>query len=123
MDEFFVIFSKSDRWYLKYLKKGFGHCSVAKKISKEIFILIDPFTTYTGCYLVDREFMNKKMQVSKILYLKKELDKTEKRVSFGVTPRTCVSVVKGFLGLEDRRVITPYGLYQCLRKLGAINLN
>ena len=67
--------------------------------------------------------MNKKMQMSKILYLKKELDKTEKRVSFGVTPRTCVSVVKGFLGLEDRRVVTPYGLYQCLRKLGAINLN
>lgn len=123
MSEFFVIFSNTDQWYGSFLKENFGHCSIAKKISEKTFIFIDPFTTYVGCYLVNREFIDKKMQASKILYLKKELDKIEKTFSFGITPRTCVSVVKGFLGLEDRRVVTPYGLYRRLREQGALNLN
>lgn len=123
MGEFFVIFSDTDQWYGSFLKENFGHCSVAKKISDDVFIFIDPFTTYVGCYLLNSKFISNKLHNSKVLYLKKELDKTEKTFSFGITPRTCVSVVKGFLGLEDRRVVTPYGLYQCLRKHGALKLN
>lgn len=123
MGEFFVIFSDTDQWYGSFLKENFGHCSIAKKIGEETFIFIDPFTTYVGCYLVNSKFISNKLHDSKVLYLKKELDITEKTFNLGITPRTCVSVVKGFLGLEDRRVVTPYGLYQCLRKHGALKLN
>lgn len=123
MEEFFVIFSNTDQWYRKFLKKNFGHCALVKKINAEMFIFIDPFTTYVGCYLVSREFISNRLHDSKVLYLKKELDKTEKTFNLGVTPRTCVSVVKSFLGLEDRRVVTPFKLYQCLCEQGALKLN
>jgi hypothetical protein len=123
MEEFFVIFSNTDQWYSFLLKKNFGHCSLVKKIDTDTFILIDPFVNYVGCYLVNKKFISEHLQQSKMLYLKKELDKTKKKANFWFTPRTCVSVVKGFLGESSASNFTPYSLYRHLRKQGALTLN
>jgi hypothetical protein len=123
MEEFFVVFVDTDRWFNVFLKKNFGHCFVMKKTSINVFILINPYLNYIGCYCVSSEYFNEILCYAKVLYLKKELDNTKEKANFWFTPRTCVSVVKGFLGETDARCITPYGLYKHLRKQGALILN
>ena len=123
MEEFYVVFVDTDEWFNIFLKKNFGHCFLMKRVSTDVFILVNPFLSYVGYYCVSSDYVNEVLQHGKVLYLKKELDNTKKKANFWFTPRTCVSVVKGSLGELDAKCFTPYGLYKHLRKQGALTLN
>jgi len=120
VDEFYISFDKSDKWHAKFLKKNFGHVSVFKKITDEQYIYIDPFQSYTGVYLVKKEFLYHKMWTSNVLYLQKDLT-CVKRKSKLLVPLTCVSVVCELIGVK-KIVCTPYQLYQhLLQNEGAVS--
>ena len=119
--EFYVIFANTDMWYKFFLKKNFGHCSILKKVSCERYILIEPYTSYVGAYLVDYSFLDMKMQKAVVLYVQKDLTKVKSSINF-FTPRTCVTAVKSVIGVEDYSW-TPYQLYNHLLAHGAVKLN
>lgn len=118
VDQFYIVFENTTMWYGKFLKKGFGHCSVFKKVSEDKYIFIDPFTSYVGVYLVKPELLHHKMLTANVLYLEKDLTNL-KRKSKLIVPLTCVSVVCELLGVEES-TYTPFQLHQHLLRNGAI---
>jgi len=119
MDQFYIVFEDTTMWYGKFLKKGFGHCSVFKKVSDDKYIFIDPFTSYVGVYLVNPELLHHKLLTANVLYLEKDLTNL-KRKSKLIVPLTCVSVVCEVLGVE-KSTYTPFQLYQHLLLNGAVS--
>lgn len=102
-----VYFADSDRWFrLKwFLKPGFSHCFIAMTVGDQE-VLINPSSHYT--YIGESE------GVYEGEYLDVEVDEPirEPRTIWEVN--TCVTIVKGFLGIRRYTIFTPYQLYRYL---------
>lgn len=114
-----VVFSgQADVWWLKFFRPGFRHCYVLLQ-DRWQWVSIDPLSHYTQVQF--------HAQVSRHFDLPAWLrgqGMTVVETRIHVPPRkcapwmmfTCVEAVKRFLGIQERRIVTPWQLYQFLRR-------
>lgn len=111
---YLVCFSKADRWWAKFLRKGFGHVSVMVSVG-ERFIWLNPQ------YYLEVGAMNDSRPLSVVL---KDLGYTVLEVTTDTVTQsrllmpnvlTCVFMTKYILGIRVNG-FTPWQLYQSLLK-------
>lgn len=128
----YVIFCNTEqpRWYNKYLKDGFRHCSILhfdgfnwyrlehnwSGVEMRHITCLDGFQFYpeqniSRYYEQQRGYTILEFDSS----LQKELNGSKRRSKFLMTPNTCVEFVKDWCGIRRYWVHTPYQLYKLIR--------
>ncbi len=104
----FVFFTDTNRWYRRFLKKGFGHC-YAMILDEELnWHVIEPFVNYG-------KISNGKHTRLIYSHFVKIKVKTTCRVKFFLP--TCAGIIKYFLGVKGWYIFTPYQLWRKLLRL------
>ncbi len=102
-------------WWMRFLKKGFYHCVVALGDSDSGWILIDPLAHYTDLILITDGDMRGFLLAHGYKIVETPLQiPTRRRLK--IMPYTCVETAKRFVGINNRRIWTPYQLYRFLMK-------
>lgn len=101
--------ARKHKWLNYILKDGFAHVRVV--IHKQyVSILVDPRTAFIDLDCFSSDYKVKARADETIIHYDSLVDIMKIRRVFG--PLNCVEVVKGFLGIKDRTVLTPYQLYR-----------
>jgi len=111
VDHVYIAFSDDDdRWYSRFLKSGYKHCSIIK-ISNDQYITLSKETTAV-VLTCDISYD----QSSLHLYTKliKVSNQGQKRGLFMLN--TCVGLVKQYLSISNPFIFTPYQIYKFLIK-------
>lgn len=119
IQEYWIIFCKSNTFIKHFLKKDFGHVCVLTKDNHN-WMLFDPAKTqwrnkilpYTTDENVPRILSNQATAIVKITLYPRDFGRQHKY--FGIT--MCVNHILYYLGLP-LCVLTPYGLYKKLLRL------
>lgn len=114
----YVIFTKSTlkHWLFKYLDEEIQHCYMVKR-DCGLWVIID---TSNSCISVRTEIIDEYPHIrdlcpnSVILPVRAKIDCSQYRWHLGIA--SCVDVCKGFLGINQWRIITPYQLYRWLNE-------
>lgn len=101
-------------WWMHFLKKDFYHCLVV--LGKDgKWVMIDPLCHYTDLIMIEQgdvlSFLH--AQGYRTLLVPMHYPQTH---GLQLTPYTCVETVKRFLGIDKPFILTPYQLYQYLKK-------
>ena len=112
-----VFVNETDIGFLKALRSGFRHCFVVIK-QNDLWMIVDPRANKTDIIIlphpphfnVPRYFMSEGKTVCKITGMI-----TPHKIA-PLFPMSCVETVKRIIGLHNRFIITPYGLYRYLTK-------
>ena len=101
----------------QFLKEGFRHLEIWKRMSTGFWIRCDPSIELIGVSVYDRppwQILQK--QNPTCLRVRRVIKKGRWRVRFNVGPASCVEIAKAFLGVPNFFVRTPFQLYNFLRK-------
>jgi len=111
-DAFVVFEDNTTLWWLKFLKRGFRHCKMYIKITKKIYIEINPLSNqmFIFMHVFEKESEFNKVIHRKIYLKTKVKDAPLKTAPFGVF--TCVEAIKRAVGIHKFSIITPYQLYR-----------
>ena len=115
--EAWVCFSgDTELWWLRVLKKGFRHCFVIAR-DAEHWLAIDPLAPHLEVTILpvprafDLPYWLGRHQMAVIRApVRRDLQKPAPLFLC-----SCVEVIKRFLGIHDRRIITPHQLYRFLQ--------
>lgn len=111
--EAWVMFRDTGRWTDKFLKKGFGHCSIVFQADTRKFILIDPMSRRLQVINITLDQFNSLFKDPKRTIVKVKLPLANYESIFRLKMLTCVSSLEYILGLNFK-CITPYGLFNKL---------
>ena len=111
-DVFVVFEDNTSLWWLKFLKKGFRHCKMYIKITKKIYLEVNPLSNqmFLFVHIFEKESEFKKVIHRKVHIQTKIKDAPLKTAPFGVF--TCVEAIKRAVGIHKFSIITPYQLYR-----------
>ena len=115
--EAWVVFSKeTELWYLRFLKKGFKHCFSIARDDKN-WMVLDPLSPHLELAVLPlpRTFDLPTWLSSQGLTV---IDAPITRGHTKAAPMglmTCTEVIKRFLGIHNRWIVTPYQLYKRLQ--------
>src|SRR5688572_8713944 len=109
----FVIFcGRADLWYLRFLKRGFRHCFVLLNDGVH-WIVIDPLVSFMEVVVgpvTPHHDLPDLFRAEGFTVIEAPINRAPQRVfPFGLF--TCVEAVKRILGLQSKRVLTPWQLY------------
>lgn len=116
--EAWVVFSgEAELWWLKMLKPGFRHCFVVAR-DENHWIVLDPLSPHLEMSV---------LPLPRSFDLPTWLQKQNLRVMRAPIQRghlkaapsnlfSCVEVIKRFLGIHVRSILTPWQLYRFLEK-------
>ena len=106
LDSYYIVFTepKSSAWYLKLLKKGFGHC-YAVRAEGDKLLKFESGHRVVRVDLVELDYISKESTIVKC--------QAKARTSRFMI-NTCVGFVKFILGV-DGCSLTPYQLYKRLK--------
>ena len=116
--EAWVVFSgEAELWWLRLLKPGFRHCFAIARDTKN-WIVLDPLSPHLEVSVlplphgfdVPRWLMEQNMTVIRAP-IKRDYARCAPTNWF-----SCVEVIKRFLGIHTRRILTPWQLYRFLQK-------
>ncbi len=116
--DIWVVFSnQADLTWLKILKPGFRHCFVLIH-DGEHWLAIDPMSHYVDFSIlpVDPAYDLPRWLTNQGLSFVKATPNRALKKPAPFAVFTCVEVIKRFLGIHRRRVITPWQLYRYLQK-------
>lgn len=133
VEKTYIIFSDGNdtRWYNKYLKKGFRHCSILYYDGYNWFRLEQTYPymkmemvvdlngwVFVQCQNISRYYQN--LPNYTVLEVDRNylIDKCGDRIrwKFPFTFDSCVEFVKRWCAIREYFVITPYQLYKHLTK-------
>lgn len=111
----YVVFTETDLWFLKGLKRGYRHCAVFVQCG-DSFVFMDP--RLTG---VDIRVCAGASSVYDLAGLKdttvqaaRIIQRTDRQIVPAIF--TCVTIVKRVLGIKAWWVLTPYQLNKYIMK-------
>lgn len=116
--EAWVVFSgEADLWWLRVLKRGFRHCFVIARDEKN-WIVLDPLSPHLEVAVLPLPYsfdlpawlMKQNLRVIQAPIHRHQ----NKAAPFNMF--SCVEVIKRFLGIHVRRIMTPWQLYCFLNK-------
>ncbi len=113
-----VVFSDhADLPYLKILKRGFRHCFVLMN-NGENWLVIDPMSHYLDFSIlpVDVNYDLPDLIAQEGLCIMPAYPNRKIKKIAPWAFLTCVEIVKRFLGIHHRFIITPWQLYRFLRQ-------
>lgn len=111
-DVYIVFEDNTTLWWLKFLKSGFRHCKMYVKITRKIYVEINPLSNqmFLLVHFFEKESDFKKV-IHREIHLKTKIGAAPlKTAPFGAF--TCVEAVKRTLGIHKFFVVTPYQLYK-----------
>lgn len=116
--EAWVVFSgEADLWWLRVLKRGFRHCFVIARDEKN-WIVLDPLSPHLEVSVLPlpRSFdLPGWLQKQNLKVLQAPIQRHHNKAApFNMF--SCVEVIKRFLGIHVRRIMTPWQLYCFLNK-------
>lgn len=117
-EEAWVVFSgEVDLWWLKMLKPGFRHCFVIARDEKN-WIVLDPLSPHLELAVLPlpQDFDVPSWLRAQNLTVVDAPIKRQYRKAAPVNWFSCVEVIKRFLGIHSRRIVTPWQLYCFLTK-------
>jgi hypothetical protein len=121
--EAWVVFSgEADLWWLKILKPGFRHCFVIAR-DKKNWIVLDPLSPHLEVAVLPlpRMFnLPQWLESQNLKVLRAPIQRDHKK-SAPLNIFSCVEVIKRFLGIHVRRIMTPWQLYCFLTKENLIH--
>lgn len=116
--EAWVVFSgEADIWWLKMLKPGFRHCFVVARDEKN-WIVLDPLSPHLEIAVLPlpRSFdLPTWLETQNLKVLSAPITRHHKK-SAPLNVFSCVEVIKRFLGIHVRNIMTPWQLYCHLTK-------
>jgi hypothetical protein len=119
-NEAWVVFSgNAELWWLKMLKPGFRHCFVIARDDKN-WIVLDPLSPHLELAVLPlpRGFDLPRWLEEQDLAVLRAPIKRDHTCAAPMNLFSCVEVIKRFLGIHARRILTPWQLYRFLQKEG-----
>ncbi len=101
-------------WWTKFLKKGFYHCFLIFGNGREWYI-IDPLIHFTDLIIVKTQNIEHFFK-EKGYILVRTTPTVPNKIKLSLRPCTCVETVRRFLGVQDKKIWTPYQLFCFLMK-------
>jgi hypothetical protein len=110
----YVVFSEGTHWNRRFLKTGFGHCYVARKLKKG-WIILNPQPKFLHTKFIDSEdFLPGRLHgMYKHTFAIAGCKKENETYCLPI-PWNCVTICKYIIGLEKPGIITPHQLYKHL---------
>lgn len=116
--EAWVVFSgEADLWWLKILKPGFRHCFVVARDDNH-WIVLDPLSPHLELAVLPlpHEFdVPNWLREQNLTVIQAPITRRYQKAA-PVNLFSCVEVIKRFLGIHARRIVTPWQLYRFLNK-------
>lgn len=116
--EAWVVFSgEAEIWWLKLLKPGFRHCFAIARDDKH-WIVIDPLSPHLELAVLPLPSsfnLPQWLGQQNLKIIKAPITRSHKKAA----PNnlfSCVEVIKRFLGIHARSILTPWQLYNFLQK-------
>jgi hypothetical protein len=111
--EAWVVFSgEADLWWLRILKPGFRHCFVVARDEKN-WIVLDPLSPHLELAVLPlpRSFdLPRWLEKQNLKVLHAPIQRHHTK-SAPLNMFSCVEVIKRFLGIHVRGIMTPWQLY------------
>jgi len=115
-----VFCGHADLWWLKFLKPCFRHCYVLFQ-DRWQWVSIDPLSHYTQIHFhshVHRDFdLPACLRGQGMIVIEASISEPPRQCA-PIMACTCVEMVKRFLGIHQRRIVTPWQLYKYLTRKG-----
>lgn len=117
---FYVCFRRCDqwRWWQILTGKKRQHIFLITSCNKQSCIIIEPSEGGTGLYYIDttadevaKEYRDGGADVVRYVAKQKDMERPSNKIL-----RSCVSVVKDFLGIYEFWILTPDQLYKKITK-------
>ncbi len=117
-EEAWVVFSgEADIWWLKVLKPGFRHCFVLARDANN-WIVLDPLSPHLELSVLPlpRDFdVPQWLREQNLTVIDAPIQRHHRKAA-PLHVFSCVEVIKRFLGIHSRRIVTPWQLYRFLNK-------
>jgi hypothetical protein len=108
---------EAELWWLKMLKPGFRHCFVVARDAKN-WIALDPLSPHLELAVlpIPHSFdLPRWLEGQGSAVVKSPIRRDQLRAA-PANIFSCVEVIKRFLGIHARRILTPWQLYSYLKK-------
>ncbi len=116
--EAWVIFSGvAELWWLRILKPGFRHCFAIAR-DKKNWIVLDPLSPHLEVAVLPLSSgfdLPRWLEEQRLTVVRAPINREHKRAA-PANWFSCVEVIKRFLGIHARKIITPWQLYRFLQK-------
>jgi hypothetical protein len=116
--EAWVVFSgAAELWWLKILKPGFRHCFAVARDNKN-WIVLDPLSPHLEIAVLPLPAgfdLPNWLKEQNLTVLQAPINRTHKTAA-PANWFSCVEVIKRFLGIHARRIMTPWQLYRFLQQ-------
>lgn len=116
--EAWVVFSgQADLWWLKVLKPGFRHCFVIARDEKN-WIVLDPLSPHLEVSVLPLPHgfdLPRWLEQQNLRVIHAPIYRDHKKAA-PFNWFSCVEVIKRFLGIHARHILTPWQLYCFLTK-------
>jgi len=99
-------------WWVRFLRKGFSHCYLIEFLPKGCIVINPNLTSLEVNYYKQGENLPDNLQQPAIAIDITDTLNTDKTQPVFFRAFTCVEVIKSVLGIQNRRIITPYQLYK-----------
>jgi hypothetical protein len=112
---------ETELWWLRALKKGFRHCFVIAR-NAEHWLAIDPLSPHLEITIlpIPHAFDLPHWLQQNGVTLSKANIRRDQHKSAPLFICSCVEVIKRFLGIHNRSIVTPHQLYQFLLQQNAL---
>ena len=117
-DAYVIFENNTTLLWIKLLKKGYRHCKVFVKISKNIYLEINPLSNQLFIFLhVFESYADFAKVIHSHIHIKTKIcDAPLKPAPIGLF--TCVETIKRLLGIHNFFILTPHQLYKFLMVVG-----
>lgn len=112
---------ETELWWLKALKKGFRHCFVIARNATH-WLAIDPLSPHLEINIlpIPHEFDLPDWLGKNGVTLSRAAIRRDQHKSAPLFICSCVEVIKRFLGIHNRSIVTPHQLYTFLTQQNAL---
>jgi hypothetical protein len=122
-NEAWVVFSgQADLWWLRLFKRGFRHCFVVAR-DKKNWIVLDPLSPHLEMSVLTMPSsfdLPRWLESQNLKVLRAPITRDHTKAA-PLNIFSCVEVIKRFLGIHARRIMTPWQLYCFLNKENLIH--
>ena len=112
---------ETELWWLRALKKGFRHCFVIARNANH-WLAIDPLSPHLEITIlpIPQGFDLPGWLAQNGVTLSRANIRRDQHKSAPLFLCSCVEVIKRFLGIHNRSIVTPHQLYQFLIQQNAL---